>query len=322
MARYFLSDFPCPAVKGVEEATGCNVVGSPVRSKPFLSWLEGCLKVMRESRKNDVIVCWFDFQAVMCWWIGKLTFRHRRIGAINLMLKAKPTMRNRFATRLYKKALQAKNFSASYTSRYYYEWLKRHLGIDFQAVLIHDVYKSDYQIIVGGQNDYVFSGGGNGRDWQMLADIAKVMPNVRFLLVMRGPDFDVWKERMPQNVTLKHDIPVGEFIANMSNAAMVAMPLTTDAPAGLIALFMAAANDKYVIMTDNVTTKEYITPDRGTLLHRDVNEWKEAINYALAHSEECDEKARNLHRFLATECNEQVFLQNVCKLIELCESKN
>lgn len=322
MARYFLSDSPEPAVRGVEEATGCKVVGSPVRNILLLQWLEGCMRVMRSSRKNDIIVCWFDFQAVICWWLCKLTFRRRQIVAINLMLKAKPTLKNLFASWLYRKALRSDTFHASYTSRYYYGWLKHYLGIDFTAVLIHDVYKLDYQVVTrGGDGDYVFSGGGNARDWQMLSEIAQVMPNIKFRFVMRSSDYAVWSCRMPQNVTLKHEIPECVFVTDISNAAVVAMPLKTDAPAGLIALFMAAANDKYILMSDNVTTREYLTPDRGALVGYDIREWTEAIDYAYKHRDECKEKAQNLHRFLETQCNEQVFLQNVCKLLELCESK-
>ena len=41
------------------------------------------------------------------------------------------------------------------------------------------------------------------------------------------------------------------------------MPLDTEAPAGLIALFQAATYGKMVITTDTVTTREYFSGDRG-----------------------------------------------------------
>lgn len=148
--RYFLSDYPAPAIKDVDAKLGCEVVGSPIIKNKFLAWLKGCNNALKKSKGNDTIVCWFDLQAVILWWMCKLTFRKRRIGAINLMLKAKPTLRNRATRWLYKKALAANNFHASYTSRYYYEWLKKCLGIDFNAVLIHDLYNIDYQIVNRG----------------------------------------------------------------------------------------------------------------------------------------------------------------------------
>lgn len=318
MDKFFLSDCPAPAVKGLDTVLGCHLVGSPISKSKYVAWLRGCWRVLKASGSDDVIICWFDFQAVLCWWLCKLTLRKRHIGAVNLMLKAKNTTINKTASFMYKKALAAKNFHASVTSVYYYEWLQQYLGIRFDAALIHDVYKPDYQTVNGGYGTCVFSGGGNARDWHLLMKLAKRMTDVNFLLVMHKGEYDYWKDKMPENVKLKYDIPRNDFLSDMANAAMVCLPLTTDAPAGLIAMFMAAGNDKYVIMSENMTTKEYITPDKGCLVSHDITEWESAIRHCLSHPNECMEKAKNLHRFLETECGEDAFLKGVEQLIEMC----
>lgn len=62
---------------------------------------------LRSARKNDILICWFDFQGVLCWWLSKLTFRKRNIVIVNIMLKDKTTLRNRVVSWLYKKVLTA-----------------------------------------------------------------------------------------------------------------------------------------------------------------------------------------------------------------------
>lgn len=145
------------------------------------------------------------------------------------------------------------------------------------------------------------------------------MTDVNFMFVMHNEQYLYWKDKMPNNVTLKHDIPRNEFLADMANAAMVCLPLTTNAPAGLITMFMAAANDKYIAISESLTTKEYITPDKGVLVSNDIARWETAIRHSLSNPEECSEKAKNLHRFLSKECGKDAFLKGVGKLIEMCE---
>lgn len=103
---------------------------SPKRNKLIVGWLLGCLKVLKLSQKDDTIVCWYDFQAVLCYWLAKISFNQRKIVCINLLLKDKSSMKNKVVSWLYKKALKSKHFVASVTSVEYGIHLKERLGIN------------------------------------------------------------------------------------------------------------------------------------------------------------------------------------------------
>lgn len=169
---------------------GVDIV-SPKASRAIVSWLRGAWQALSRSSCGDEIVCWFDFQGVVAWWLGRLTFRRRNIYAINLMLKDKPTRRNRVAKWLYRKALLSGNFHASVTSEAYGRWINRLLGIEVKYALVPDLYRSSYADVEAyaatvPEERTVFCGGRNGRDWGKMLRIAALMPDVKFVLAMPG----------------------------------------------------------------------------------------------------------------------------------------
>lgn len=164
-------------------------VESPVASKRFVGWLKGCLSVIRCTKTNDIIFCWYDFQAVMLYWMCLLTGMRRRLCCLNLLLKKKDTALNRIVRTLYRKALISKNFHASVTSPYYGERLKQWLDIDFHYIVIHDLFHENwiYEPTKIKDNS-VFVGGRNGRDWPFMLEVAQKMEHVNFLFMMEPND--------------------------------------------------------------------------------------------------------------------------------------
>lgn len=291
---------------------------SPKWDKLIIGWIIGCLTILKLSKRNDTIVCWYDFQAVLCYWLAKLSFRQRKIVCINLLLKDKATAKNKFVAWLYKKALKSKHFVASVTSVEYGIHLKKRLGINKELFLLHDVFHEDYKV-----NDSldvcpntVFCGGRNGRDWRFMIAVAKVMPHVQFHLVMPKGTYDEYLHELPGNVVAKYNISMDEFMKEMCSCEIVALPLDTEAPAGLIVLFQAAANMKYVITTDTMTTREYLSDGRGCLLPNDVDVWKKAINEKLGKSKPNTMASEILLNFLKTECSEAKFVKGVELMIK------
>ncbi len=287
-------------------------VFSPKYDRKILGWLKGVCAVLRLSGKDDIIVCWFDFQAVLCYWLCRLTLRKCKIVCINLMLKDKQTLKNKVVAWLYKKALRADNFVASVTSVDYGEHLKRRLDIKKRLFLVHDVYHDSYQY--GGASsspNMVFCGGCNGRDWRFMIDVAKAMPDVEFHFVMPEEAYHEFELNIPINVIAKHNIPLDAFMKEMCSCEIVTLPLNTEAPAGLIVLFQAAANRKYVITTDTQTTREYLSDGRGSLVPRSVERWKEVISERLQSRCENELASRKLLEYLRNECSEQKFVEGV-----------
>lgn len=290
---------------------------SPKWDKLIIGWIIGCLTILKLSKRNDTIVCWYDFQAVLCYWLAKLSFRQRKIVCINLLLKDKATAKNKFVAWLYKKALKSKYFVASVTSVEYGIHLKERLGINKELFLLHDVFHEDYQInaTLNVCPNTVFCGGRNGRDWKFMIEVAKVMPHVLFHLVMPKVTYDEYQHELPSNVVAKYNLSMNDFMKEMCSCEIVALPLDTEAPAGLIVLFQSAANMKYIITTDTMTTREYLSDGRGCLLPNDVEVWKKAINEKLGNVKSNIIASEKLLNFLESECSERKFVEGVETMI-------
>lgn len=293
-------------------------VYSPKCSKLIVGWLKGCLAVLKKSHGNDTIICWYDFQAVLCYWLSKLSFKRRKIVCINLLLKDKESTKNKVVAWLYKKALKSKRFVASVTSVEYGKHLKKRLGIDKNLFLLHDVFHDNYK---ANENvevvpNTVFCGGRNGRDWKFMIDVAKAMPNIQFHLVMPKTTYEDFITELPSNVVAKYNLAMEDFMKEMCSCEIVALPLDTEAPAGLIVLFQAAANMKYIVTTDTMTTREYLKDGRGCLLVNDVAVWTRAISERLGNAKSNSEASGKLLKFLDTECSEEKFVEGVERMIK------
>ena len=291
---------------------------SPKWDKLIIGWIIGCLTILKLSKRNDTIVCWYDFQAVLCYWLAKLSFRQRKNVCINLLLKDKASAKNKVVAWLYKKALKSKHFVASVTSVEYGKHLKNRLGIDKDLFLLHDVFQENYKI--NGYMDVhpntVFCGGRNGRDWRFLIEVAKAMPHVQFHIVMPKVTYEEFQNELPGNVVAKCNLHIDYFLKEMCSCELVALPLDTEAPAGLIVLFQAAANMKYIITTDTMTTREYLSDGRGCLLPNDVDVWKKAINEKLGKVKPNAMASEKLFNFLETECSEEKFVEGIKSMIK------
>ena len=124
------------------------------------------------------------------------------------------------------------------------------------------------------------------------------------------------KERFGRNVNVKTEISEPEFLELMCQSSLVLMPLNTDAPAGLIAMFQAAANGKLVIATDTVTTREYFADNRGVLCKNLIKEWDKQIRYWLGHTTEAQERVKKFQQFLENECSRKQYAEILERLIK------
>lgn len=292
---------------------------SPKSKRLIFGWLKGCINVLNISHHGDTIVCWYDFQAILCYWLCRFTFKKRKIVCVNLLLKDKDSVKNKIVAWLYKKALKSKHFVASVTSVEYGIHLKKRLGINKELFLLHDVFHEDYKVKVSLDvcPNTVFCGGRNGRDWRFMIEETKVMPHVQFHLVMPKVTYDEYQHELPSNVVARYNISMEDFMKEMCSCEIVALPLDTEAPAGLIVLFQAAANMKYIITTNTMTTREYLSDGRGCLLPNDVDVWKKAINEKLELDKSNIQASKKLLNFLQTECSEEKFVEGVESMVNM-----
>lgn len=98
------------------------------------------MNAILKSSSGDTLIFWYDFQGIIFWGVCKLLWTKRRIIILNLLLKNKPTFKNKIVSYLYKSALQANNVEATVTSLEYGEALNSQLRIKSSYMLLHDVY--------------------------------------------------------------------------------------------------------------------------------------------------------------------------------------
>lgn len=279
----------------------------------------GSVRVVRASSKGDTIVAWHHLQAVLAWWMSRLTFRKRKFVCLNILLKVEKTWKNRLHRFLCKRAFQAGNFKATVTSVDYGQWLNRQLGIDVEYTLLHDVYHNYYhmpQFKESPRKDIVFCGGASGRDWNLMFDIIRRTPDVRYYMIMPGHQYRWFMKdhshEIPDNVIIDYNIPYKQFMFRLCQSTLVVLPLNINAPAGLTVMYQAAANRRMVITSGTEAMKEYFKPYQ--LCGKDPSEWCDKIRYYLSHEAERQQEADRFHDFVSTECTEERYASIVASL--------
>lgn len=286
------------------------------RCRSLMEMYSICWKQILKSKKNDTIVCWYDFMGIICWWICFFLRKRRNIVAVNILLKNKETKKNKIVKFLYKIPLK-KGLKASVTSSNYGEWLNAILGIDRKYPIIHDVYHNEYECDYTGkiEENSVFCGGRNGRDWGLVFELSNRMPDFKFNLIMTTEEYESYKNRMGNNIFVQTNTSQEDFLKELCKSTLVILPLNTQAPAGLIVLFQAGANHKAVITTRTVTTEEYVGNARGILCENNLEEWEKKIRLCMESEKQRKEISQNLYNFLTSECNEKNFITEIDKLV-------
>jgi glycosyltransferase involved in cell wall biosynthesis len=236
--------------------------------KLHFSYLKLAFNCLFKSKKGDTIVCFLDVLALHLFLLSKLTFKNRKILVLNIMLNEQKGLINKKKLQLFKLMLRNKNIYPTVTSNNLIEHYKKLFNLpDKKFYLLHDCYgklgsyKKSYQ----EGSEYVFCGGTNGRDWKTLLKIVELLPEVKFVIV--GPKKDTLGNHSLANIDYYYDIPFSKFQQLIENCSLLALPLKTQAPAGLIVIFTAGLMTKPVISSDNATLREYITSgDNGVLV--------------------------------------------------------
>jgi len=96
--------------------------------------------------------------------------------------------------------------------------------VDYYPYCQGDIEKMQSDVTALG--DYIFSGGGSNRDYDLLIDVARNLPSLKFIIV-RFPD-NILPHSIPQNVKVCTDIPYSQFLSLMAGSRLVIIPLKHD----------------------------------------------------------------------------------------------
>lgn len=285
-------------------------------------------EIIKLTSKNDVIIFWYDFIGIMSTIISFIKGKKRKILILNILLKNKKNIKNKICRILYRFALNKKNVIATTTSKKYGYEITKLIGYKKEFFLLRDVFnvKLPNNINIDcSSKKYIFSGGRNGRNWNLLINIANFIPNIEFHFVMSKEEYNKIK-KIPKNIKIMVDIDYDKFIYELANSAFVVMPLNTNAPAGLLMFFQAARLKKLIITTKNNVTEEYFSDNRGVLCGNSEKEWVDIIKYYYNNEQESKIMSKNFLEFLENECStinyKNVLINIVLKGEQIWQEKN
>ncbi len=287
--------------------------------KLHIGYIKLSFKCLLRSKKDDVIVSLLDVLAVYLFLISKILFLRREIVVINIMLNNYNDLITKIKLKLFRVMLKSNNIHPTVTSNNLRELYRNLFDLpDKNFHLLHDCYgklgkyKKPFEL----GNDYVFCGGNNGRDWPGIVKIAKLIPDVKFVIV--GPKKETLGDNLPSNIEYHYDISYEKFQKLIQDCSILALPINTQAPAGLIVLFSAGLMSKPVIITENATTREYITTAENGILIKfgDFEDFALQIKNLSIDLELQKKYGTNLNNKIESLGSPQVFVDNIIKIIE------
>lgn len=312
---YFVFDNPKdrPLMEFLENDSKITTIYPKVKLEKISQFFKYCSFISKMVKKGDFVIFWYDFIGI----IFSLFYSSRKTNVLilNILLKNKKTLKNKIATILYKHVLKKKNVNYTVTSKEYGLDFKKRLNIKKDFYLLHDPFHNnsiDAKIMNKG---YCFCGGNNSRDWELMITLAKNLPNRTFHFVMSRNDFENFKNKISNNVILKTCIPYNEFLKEISESSFIALPLLTEAPAGLLTFFIAAQYHKMIITNSTLTTREYLDHGRGVLCNN-LSDWIKNTDYYFGNQSEADKIADNFFEFLDENCSENRYINTIFNIVE------
>ena len=138
----------------------------------------------------------------------------------------------------------------------------------------------DYDLLQpSSQGNYIFSGGGAGRDFTTLIEAVRGL-EVQLRIVTFSPKSLGYDEKLPENCKVYWKMPPRNFIELMADSLFVVVPLQEGQhPHGHTTVVQALRMGKAVISTRNASIGDYISEGQAGLLVSPGNaaEYRQAI---------------------------------------------
>ncbi len=233
----------------------------------FYNYINLSIKAVRKSKKEDFIISPNFIIGAFAGFFCKIFGIDRTILSLNMISHEKGLFNKLVRKIVYNTAFKYKNFYITVNSAELIEEYSTEYSIDkSHCFLLLDCIQNHYETSAYVPGDgTVFCGGEAKRDWPTLFQAANQLPKVQFTCVARKINFDK-SLSIPANATMYFDTDQDFFYNKLKEASVVAMPLSTTAPAGLIVLIRAALLSKPVIVTSTSSTRNYVTDKQNGIL--------------------------------------------------------
>lgn len=257
---------------------------------------------IRSSNPEDIILCWNFTTSIAVGYLCKIMRIRRNIVALNIIAPERSGLLGVFRNSLFHRVMNSNRFWITVNSSHLIERYSKQFSIartKFFELPDPIQTTSITPVKVSEGKKYVFCGGEAKRDWGTLFKACLLTPNVSYVAVARQKYFDKALQ-VPQNVTLLFDIDKTTFNKYLEESYLVALPLNSSVPAGLIILLSSALNGKAVIATDTPSIRNYIEDGRTGLLvgMKDHVKLAEGIEYLIKREATRNELANNLQDFI------------------------
>lgn len=241
-----------------------------------------CLCTIRQSGKNDVIICWSSLCGVIFNEISTLMGNRRTIISMNWL--APPDKKSRLHS-LQRKLFINQNVYIAVNSKLAVKKWCTYFEIsncsENKFLFLPDVYDNNEPFIKPRDNrkqSSIFSGGMNNRDWKKIVELAYEFPKIKFVCVASKQDWMRKVQESPSNIEVYFQLPVKEYYRLMKEAGLILLPLLEDRPSGLINI-LKSAQFGIICCTNNYETnaRYYEESVRDLLLDSSIEQWKNKI---------------------------------------------
>lgn len=107
------------------------------------------------------------------------------------------------------------------------------------------------------QGEYVCAIGGNARDYRTLLEAARLMPEIRFVCVVRPNSLQ--NLDIPANVTVHINLPLDQAMNILLHSRFMVLPLLhSEVPCGHVTIVAAMHLGKAFIITDSEGVRDYV----------------------------------------------------------------
>ena len=230
-------------------------------------YIKIAIKSLKIVKSNDTLVCLLDIIGVYALIFSFISFKRNKILLVNIMVNDDNSIISSLKIKIFRKILSNKKVFGTVNTFRLREYYKKTLKFDTKRIfLLKDSYtKYSYlQKNTSVNEGYVFVGGSNARDWEMVYNVANKIPDQKFVVVSPKTNENL---KSLKNVKLFTNVNVDVFIRLLSSSSICWLPLTTQSAAGIIVLLQSALLRKPIISTSNIVMCDYVNDNVDGLLH-------------------------------------------------------
>lgn len=164
--------------------------------------------------------------------------------------------------------------------------------------------------------DYVAAIGGNARDYPLLIESARLVPEIPFVLVVRPHNLTGLS--VPPHVRVRVNLPLGDAMNILQYSRFMALPLkSSEVPCGHVTLVAAMHLSKAIVITGSSGVADYVVPEKNavTVPAGDATAFASAMRRCWHDPAHCAALGREGQHFASERCSEVTAIQHLRGLL-------